>query len=141
MTPTNDAGEPTGEAAYTISAPHVAITLGGTPVVPSEEDVPGASLGITSDGFFGRLEHQPKRMLTVGAGYIACELSQVMNACVLLTLPTRRHADARRPPHSLGTETHVAIRGDKVLRTFDPLIQDTIVCGLGLLLYRRSRTR
>lgn len=87
VTPTDDAGQPNGDEPYTISAPHVALTLGGTPVVPSEGDVPGASLGITSDGFFA-LKRQPKRLLVCGAGYIACELSQVMNACATDPLTT-----------------------------------------------------
>lgn len=42
----------------------------------------------------------------VGAGYIAVELAGVFN--------------------SLGTETHLLIRHDKVLRTFDPMLQDVL---------------
>ena len=33
--------------------------LGGYPIIPSEKDIPGASHGITSDGFF-ELEDLPK---------------------------------------------------------------------------------
>jgi len=42
----------------------------------------------------------------VGAGYIAVELAGIFN--------------------TLGTETHLIIRKDRVLRTFDPIIQDTL---------------
>ncbi|KAG5221267.1 Glutathione reductase [Salix suchowensis] len=60
---------------------------------------------IFGDGFFD-LEEQPKRVAVVGAGYIAVELAGVFN--------------------SLGTKTHLIIRKDKVLRTFDPSLQDVI---------------
>ncbi|KAI6009409.1 hypothetical protein F5J12DRAFT_823445 [Pisolithus orientalis] len=58
-----------------------------------EKYIPGASLGIDSDGFF-ELEDQPKRVAIVGAGYIAVELAGVLNA--------------------LGSETHLIIRKDNV---------------------------
>lgn len=73
--------------------------------MPSEDQIPGASLGIDSDGFFD-LEDQPKRVAVVGAGYIAVELAGVL--------------------HTLGSETHVLIRRERVLRTFDPILQDTL---------------
>jgi glutathione reductase (NADPH) len=91
--------------SYTITADQICIATGGMPIVPSDNDIPGAGLGITSDGFF-ELEEQPKRVAVVGAGYIAVELAGIFNA--------------------LGSETHLVIRHDKVLRTFDPIIQDTI---------------
>ena len=53
---------------------HVLIACGGRPSVP---DVPGAELGITSDGFFS-LMSRPARAVVVGAGYIAVEMSQVI---------------------------------------------------------------
>jgi glutathione reductase (NADPH) len=90
---------------YVITADNICIATGGTPTVPSENDIPGANLGIDSDGFF-ELEEQPKRVAVVGAGYIAVELAGIFNA--------------------LGSETHLLIRHEKVLRTFDPIIQDTI---------------
>jgi glutathione reductase (NADPH) len=90
---------------YTIHADHVVVTTGGSPIIPSEDKIPGASLGITSDGFF-ELEDQPKRVAVVGAGYIAVELAGVL--------------------HTLGSETHLIIRKDKVLRTFDPSLQDVL---------------
>ncbi|VDC03895.1 unnamed protein product [Peniophora sp. CBMAI 1063] len=90
---------------YTIHTDNVVVTTGGYPIIPSDDKIPGASLGITSDGFF-ELEDQPKRIVVVGAGYIAVELAGVL--------------------HTLGTETHLVIRHDKVLRTFDPSLQDVL---------------
>lgn len=89
------------KAVYT--APHILIATGGYPIKP--QDIPGADLGITSDGFFD-IEHLPKKMAFVGAGYIAVELAGVMNA--------------------IGVETHLFIRGDTFLRTFDPMVQETL---------------
>ncbi len=58
------------------SAEHIVIATGGRPIVPP---VPGAELGITSDGFF-ELQQQPKNVAVVGGGYIAVELGGVLNA-------------------------------------------------------------
>ena len=85
------------------TAPHILIATGGYPIKPY--DIPGAELGITSDGFFD-IEHLPKKMAFVGAGYIAVELAGVMNA--------------------IGVETHLFIRGETFLRTFDPMVQETL---------------
>jgi len=86
-----------------IKAKKILVAVGGHPNMP---DVEGAELGITSDGFFD-LEKQPKRIAVIGAGYIAVEMAGMLNA--------------------LGTETHLFIRGDTVLRAFDPMIQEKIV--------------
>ena len=85
------------------TAPHILIATGGYPI--KAQDIPGAELGITSDGFFD-IEHLPKKMAFVGAGYIAVELAGVMNA--------------------IGVETHLFIRGNTFLRTFDPMVQETL---------------
>ncbi|EAU88178.1 glutathione-disulfide reductase [Coprinopsis cinerea okayama7 len=90
---------------YTLQADHITIAVGGSPTIPSDDVIPGASLGIDSDGFFA-LESQPKRVAVIGAGYIAVELAGIFNA--------------------LGSETHLVIRGQTVLRTFDPTIQETL---------------
>jgi glutathione reductase (NADPH) len=90
---------------YVLKTDNICIAVGGHPLVPSEDEIPGASLGTNSDGFFD-LSEQPRRVAVVGAGYIAVELAGVL--------------------HTLGSETHIVIRHDKVLRTFDPIIQDTI---------------
>jgi glutathione-disulfide reductase len=65
--------EVTGER-YT--ADHIVLATGSQPIVPP---VPGAELGITSDGFFG-LQQQPARVAVIGGGYIGVELSGVLNA-------------------------------------------------------------
>ena len=54
-----------------INADHIVIATGGRPILPQ---IPGAELGITSNGFF-ELETQPRRVAVVGAGYIAVELA------------------------------------------------------------------
>ena len=84
------------------TADHMLIATGGYPVIGP---VPGAEYGITSDGFF-ELEEQPKRVVVVGAGYIAVELAGVM--------------------HALGSETHLLVRKNKPLRNFDPVLSDTL---------------
>ncbi|KAF8968339.1 glutathione reductase [Flammula alnicola] len=90
---------------YTLKGDQICIAVGGRPTVPSDAEIPGASLGIDSDGFFD-LEEQPKRVAIIGGGYIAVELAGIFNA--------------------LGTETHLLIRGKTVLRSFDPLMQETL---------------
>jgi glutathione reductase (NADPH) len=72
------------------SADHVVIATGGRPAVL---DVPGAELGITSDGFFD-LEACPGRVAIVGGGYIAVELAGILNAtgCEVALL-LRTHED------------------------------------------------
>ncbi|TDL27662.1 glutathione reductase, partial [Rickenella mellea] len=94
---------------YEMSSKNICVAVGGLPTKPSDKDIPGASLGIDSDGFFA-LEQQPKRVAVVGAGYIAVELAGIF--------------------HTLGSETHLIIRKDKVLRTFDPIIQDTLTAWM-----------
>ncbi|KAK2093692.1 hypothetical protein P7K49_027430 [Saguinus oedipus] len=44
------------------TAPHILIATGGMPSSPHESQIPGASLGITSDGFF-ELEELPRGIL------------------------------------------------------------------------------
>ncbi|KAG8906256.1 Glutathione reductase [Tulasnella sp. 403] len=92
-------------STYEIKTDKIAVTVGGRPILPTEEEIPGASLAISSDGFFD-LDRQPKRVAVVGAGYIAVELAGIFN--------------------TLGSETHLFIRGETVLRTFDPTIQETL---------------
>ncbi|XP_023573383.1 glutathione reductase, mitochondrial [Octodon degus] len=75
------------------TAPHILIATGGVPSQPHESQIPGASLGITSDGFF-QLEELPRRSVIVGAGYIAVEIAGILSA--------------------LGSKTTLMIRHDKV---------------------------
>ncbi|WP_221075716.1 glutathione-disulfide reductase [Agarivorans aestuarii] len=86
-----------------IRAKHILIATGGRPTIPN---IPGAELGIDSDGFFA-LTEQPKRVLVLGAGYIAVELAGVL--------------------HSLGSETYLAVRKHAPLRNFDPMLSETLV--------------
>ena len=87
----------------TITADHILIATGGRPSHPA---IPGAEYGIDSDGFFD-LQAMPKRTAVVGAGYIAIEIAGVLNA--------------------LGSETHLFVRKHAPLRSFDPLIVDTLL--------------
>lgn len=89
------------------SADHILIATGGRPEIPA---IPGAEFGIDSDGFFA-LTEQPRRVAVVGAGYIAVEMAGVL--------------------HALGSETHLVVRKHGPLRTFDPMIQETLVEIMG----------
>ena len=79
----------------TVTADKVLIAVGGKPVKPN---IPGIEYAITSDDIF-TLPEQPKRMVILGGGYIACEF-----ACIL---------------NGLGTEVVQIIRKEKILRGFD----------------------
>ncbi|KAF8344140.1 glutathione reductase [Cantharellus anzutake] len=94
-------------STYNLKTDKIVVAVGGRPTVPSDDEIPGASFGIDSDGFF-ELEEQPKRVIVVGAGYIAVELAGIF--------------------HALGSETHIVIRHENVLRKFDPDIQ-TVLTG------------
>ncbi|KAI1299080.1 Glutathione reductase [Mortierella claussenii] len=85
-----------------IHAKKILIAVGGRPTIPK---VPGAELGIDSDGFFD-LEHQPQRVAVVGTGYIGIELAGIFNA--------------------LGSKVSIFSRTQEILRSFDPIIKDTI---------------
>jgi len=86
----------------TYSAQHIVIATGGQPIVPP---VPGAELGITSDGFF-QLTAQPKRVAVIGGGYIGVELSGMLNA--------------------LGSQVTIVALEDRLLERFDPMISDVL---------------
>ncbi|KAL8753401.1 MAG: hypothetical protein Q9184_005429, partial [Pyrenodesmia sp. 2 TL-2023] len=101
-----------------IRAKKILLATGGHANIP--QHIPGAELGITSDGFFD-LETLPKRVALVGAGYIAVEMAGMF--------------------HHLGSETHLFIRHDTFLRAFDPMIQETIVAEYerqGIHIHRNS---
>ena len=84
-------------------AKRIVIATGGRPIVP---DIPGAELGITSDGFF-ELEERPQRVLLAGSGYVSVELAGVFNA--------------------LGSETQVIVRKEGVLRSFDRMLSTELM--------------
>ena len=67
--------------------------------------IPGAELGITSDGFF-ELAARPARVAIVGSGYIAAELAGVFAA--------------------LGTRVSAFVRHDRMLRNFDVMLSGAL---------------
>ncbi|MDA8327804.1 MAG: glutathione-disulfide reductase [Betaproteobacteria bacterium] len=85
------------------TANHIVIATGGRPSAPQ---IPGAELGITSDGFFD-LETQPRRVAVVGAGYIAVEFAGVLNA--------------------LGSEVSLLLRREHVLDSFDIMLRESLM--------------
>lgn len=89
-------------AGERISADHVVIAVGGHALLP---DIPGAELGITSDGYFD-LPRQPRTMAVVGAGYIAVEVGGLMQA--------------------LGTQVTLCLRRDHFLHGFDRMLRDQL---------------
>ena len=85
------------------SAEHIVIASGSRPLVP---DVPGAELGITSDGFF-TLGEQPGEVAVVGAGYTAVELAGLLNA--------------------LGSRVTLVLRKRQLLRGFDTMLREALM--------------
>jgi glutathione reductase (NADPH) len=78
-----------------LQARQILIATGGRPQRPA---IPGADLGIDSDGFF-RLAGAPRRVAIIGAGYIAVELAGVLQA--------------------LGSHVEVFVRKRRLLESFD----------------------
>lgn len=89
-----------GEGEFT--APHILIATGSTAIKPQ---IPGSEFLSTSDDFFA-LDILPHRVLVIGNGYIAAELSNVFN--------------------TLGVETAIAIRGTDFLGRFDRSITEQL---------------
>ncbi|MET0293281.1 MAG: glutathione-disulfide reductase [Steroidobacteraceae bacterium] len=87
-------------------AKHVLLATGGTPHRPR---IPGAELGIDSDGFF-ELEERPKRVAIAGGGYIGVEIAGIFA--------------------SLGSEVTLLLRGDGVLRGFDAMLREGALTAL-----------
>lgn len=67
------------------TAPHILNATGGSPSHPRESQIPGASLGISSDGFF-QLEELPSCSVFVGAGRIAVEILSALGSKTLLMI-------------------------------------------------------
>ncbi|KAG5949776.1 GTP-binding protein gtr1 [Claviceps sorghi] len=102
-----------------VNAKKILLAVGGRPSSPPS--IPGAELGVNSDGFFD-IDKQPKKVAIVGAGYIAVEFAGMFNA--------------------LGTETHLFIRHKTFLRNFDPMIQETVTKEyerLGVRVHKESQ--
>jgi len=81
-----------------LTAEHIVIASGGRPKIPN---IPGAELGMGSDGFFA-LQKQPKKVALVGGGFIGVELGGMFKA--------------------LGCEVQMFIRHDAFLHHFDPML-------------------
>jgi glutathione reductase (NADPH) len=84
-------------------AARVIIATGGVPMVPK---LPGAELGIVSDGFF-ELERRPQRVAVVGSGYVACELASAFQ--------------------ELGSEVELFVRKDHLLTHFDAMLGKSLM--------------
>ena len=85
-------------AGRRLQAPHLILATGGRPRRPL---IPGAELGITSDGFF-ELPECPRRVAVVGSSYIAVELAGIFAG--------------------LGAGTTLVLRGDTALKSFDDML-------------------
>ncbi|HEY5020337.1 MAG TPA: glutathione-disulfide reductase, partial [Steroidobacteraceae bacterium] len=86
-----------------ISAGAIVLATGGRAMIPQ---LPGTTLGITSDGFF-ELSERPARVAVVGAGYIAAELSGIFAA--------------------LGSQTTVVLRRECIVRHFDAMLGEALM--------------
>ena len=86
-----------------LSAPHITIATGGEPQVPA---IPGAELGITSDGFFA-LAERPRNVAVIGSGYVAVELAGAFAG--------------------LGSQVTTFVRQDRVLRSFDVMLSTAVM--------------
>jgi len=105
-----------GDKTYT--AEHILIATGGEPMIP---EIPGREHILDSDGFFA-LDHQPKRVVVVGAGYIAVEIAGVFNA--------------------LSSDTHLVVRKEHPLREFDEIVSSTLTEQIqeeGIKLHNRTQ--
>jgi glutathione reductase (NADPH) len=95
---------------------HVIIATGGVPVVPP---LPGAELGIVSDGFF-ELERRPQRVAVVGSGYVACELASAFQ--------------------ELGSRVELFVRTERLLTHFDGMLGKSMMRemrALGTVIHTR----
>ncbi|HAT9215800.1 TPA: glutathione-disulfide reductase [Legionella pneumophila subsp. pneumophila] len=84
-------------------AEHIIIATGGEPALPA---INGIKHAIDSDGFFS-LTKLPAKVAVIGSGYIGVELAGILN--------------------SLGSETHLLMRGTRPLSRFDHMIGDTLM--------------
>lgn len=89
-----------------LQAERVLIATGSRPLRPQ---IPGAELGIDSNGFF-ELEHCPRRVVIVGGGYIAVELAGVLQG--------------------LGAQVSLLVRGARVLAHFDAMLGEALGAAL-----------
>ncbi|MEM7730534.1 MAG: glutathione-disulfide reductase [Pseudomonadota bacterium] len=90
------------ESGKAVTAETILIAVGGSPWAP---DIKGIEHAIVSDDVF-HLESQPKRMLIIGGGYIACEFAGVFAG--------------------LGSQVIQAYRGGRLLNGFDAEVRDEV---------------
>jgi len=90
----------------TVRARNILIATGGTPFLPA---IDGAELVVTSDAMFD-LDPFPRRLLVVGAGYIACEFASIFNG--------------------LGASVTQLYRGDQILRGFDDEVRQFVAAEM-----------
>ncbi|HCH7477720.1 MULTISPECIES: glutathione-disulfide reductase [Acinetobacter] len=86
-----------------ITADHILIATGTQASLP---DIEGVEFGIDSNGFF-ELQDLPKRTAIIGSGYIAVELTGVLN--------------------SLGSNVQLFIRKNQPLRNLDSFLGQTLI--------------
>lgn len=116
VSPTEDGNS----SQQTYRAKHILIATGGAPTIPSGH----ASIkkhSITSDDFF-ELQSLPKKVVVVGAGYIAVELAGILQA--------------------LGSETSLILRKEKMLRNFDEILSEALDVEMqrqGIHIFRNTK--
>jgi len=77
---------------------YLLVAVGGEPWRPASDVLPGVEHTWVSDDIF-EMPELPERALVVGGGYIACEMASILKG--------------------FGVETHLAYRGERLLRGFD----------------------
>jgi len=85
-----------------ISAEKILVATGAKPFVPP---IPGAELGITSNEAL-HLNALKERVVIVGGGYVAVEFAGIFA--------------------SLGRSVHLVVRGDNILRGFEPDVRELV---------------
>jgi glutathione reductase (NADPH) len=89
--------------ARRMSAKNILLATGGRPLRP---EIPGAELGVDSDGFFA-MEQRPESVVIAGSGYIAVELAGVLRG--------------------LGAQVTLIARAPRLLRGFDSMLSDVLL--------------
>lgn len=90
-----------------LSAKHILLATGGQPTLAQG---PGAEWALSSDDMFD-LEPFPRRLVVVGAGYIACEFASIFQG--------------------LGSRVTLLHRGPQLLRGFDKEVATFIAAEMG----------
>jgi glutathione reductase (NADPH) len=85
------------------SADHLLVAVGGSPFVPP---MPGAEIGISSDGFF-EMTTLPEEVAIIGGGYIGVELAGILSA--------------------LGAEVSLFFRSNELMSFIDPMLRQQLM--------------